>query len=38
MAKAGGKIETAVAGAEDKGARLDRFLAAKLSTLSLSRL
>jgi 23S rRNA pseudouridine1911/1915/1917 synthase len=38
MAKAGGKIETAVAGAEDKGARLDRFLAAKLSTLSRTRL
>jgi 23S rRNA pseudouridine1911/1915/1917 synthase len=38
MAKAGGKIETAVAGAEEKGARLDRFLAAKLSTLSRTRL
>jgi 23S rRNA pseudouridine1911/1915/1917 synthase len=38
MAKAGGKIETAAAGAEDQGTRLDRFLAAKLSTLSRTRL
>lgn len=38
MTKASGKIETAVAGTEEEGARLDRFLAVKLSTLSRTRL
>lgn len=38
MPKADGTIETAVAGADDAGARLDRFLAAKLSELSRTRL
>jgi 23S rRNA pseudouridine1911/1915/1917 synthase len=38
MSKAGGNIETATAGAEDAGARLDRFLALKLRELSRTRL
>jgi 23S rRNA pseudouridine1911/1915/1917 synthase len=38
MPKAGEIIETAVAGAEDSGSRLDRFLALRLSALSRTRL
>lgn len=38
MPNAGGKIETAVAGADDAGVRLDRFLAMKLTDLSRTRL
>lgn len=38
MPKAGETIETAVAGADDAGMRLDRFLAAKLVELSRTRL
>ncbi len=38
MPKANEKIETAVADADDKGARLDRFLAQKLPQLSRTRL
>jgi 23S rRNA pseudouridine1911/1915/1917 synthase len=38
MPSAGGKIETAVADADDAGVRLDRFLALKLSDLSRTRL
>jgi 23S rRNA pseudouridine1911/1915/1917 synthase len=38
MPNAGGKIETAVADADDAGVRLDRFLALKLTELSRTRL
>ena len=38
MPKASGKIETAIAGADDTNVRLDRFLALKLPALSRTRL